>query len=211
MILLTNPQKIYISIAVAALLVVIFLATIFFFKRVYIKKHFKEAVYLKLSKIANENDYLLLNNYSINFDETHIGVIDHILISKKYIIAINDFSISGVVSGDIKDRSLRVIKSKKDVVNISNPLNYNINLVKRLNLYNRLDNELVKGLVVINDDSEVNILNNNNQFQMVRRIDLPKVIKKIDKEQVKNLKQSDVENFIGKLNKENQIRKQNEN
>ena len=211
MLLLTTPQKIYISAAVASVLLVLLLVGIFIYKKWYTKKHYKEAVYIKLSRLANENDYLLLNNYTINFDESHVGVIDHILISKKYIIVINDFPISGVVSGEIRDRSLRVVKSHKDIKNISNPLNYNINLIKRLNIYHRLDKEMVKGLVVINNDSEVAIEHSTDQFQMIRRKDLPRVIRNIDKSNVKNLKQADVENFINKLNRENTLRKQNEN
>ena len=210
-ILLTNPQKIYISASIASILLVLLLVGVFIYKKWYAHKHYKEATYLKLRRLAHENDYLLLNNYTINFDDTHIGVIDHILISKKYIIVINDFPISGVVSGEIKDRSLRVVKNKKEIINISNPLNYNVNLIKRLNIYHRLDKELVKGLVVINNDSEIAIEKSTNQFQMIRRKDLAKAIKEIDKDNVKNLRQSDVENFINKLDKENMLRRQNEN
>ena len=210
-ILLTNPQKIYISASIAAVILVILLTVIFVYKKWYAKKHYKEATYFILSKIAKENDYLLLNNYTINFDESHIGVIDHILISKKYIIVINDFPISGVVSGEMRDRSLRVVKSNKDIKNISNPLNYNINLIKRLNIYHRLDRELVKGLVVINNDSEIVMENSGDQFQMIRQKDLKKIIRRIDKVDVKNLKQGDVENFINKLYQENVLRRENEN
>ena len=209
-ILLTNPQKIYISVAILSFLLVMILVGLFIYKKWYAHKHYKEAVYLKLTKLANENDYLLLNNYQINFDDTHVGVIDHILISKKYIIVINDFPISGVVSGEIRDRSLRVVKSRKEIKNISNPLNYNINLIKRLNIYHRLDKELVKGLVVINNDSEITIEHSTDQFQMIRRKDLAKTIKEIDKANVKNLRQHDVENFINKLYNENRIKVQNE-
>ena len=210
-ILLTNPQKIYISASIAAVILVILLTVIFVYKKWYAKKHYKEATYFILSKIAKENDYLLLNNYTINFDESHIGVIDHILISKKYIIVINDFPISGVVSGEMRDRSLRVVKSNKDIKNISNPLNYNINLIKRLNIYHRLDRELVKGLVVVNNDSEIVMENSGDQFQMIRQKDLKKIIRRIDKVDVKNLKQGDVENFINKLYQENVLRRENEN
>ena len=211
MILLNTPQKIYLSSAVASILLVLLLVGIFIYKKWYAKKHYKEATYIKLSGLANENDYLLLNNYTINFDESHVGVIDHILISKKYIIVINDFPISGVVSGEMRDRSLRVVKGHKDIKNISNPLNYNINLIKRLNIYHRLDRELVKGLVVINNDSEIAISRSTDQFQMIRRKDLAKTIREIDKADVKNLKQCDVENFINKLYNENILRRNNEN
>ena len=203
MILLTNPQKIYISVLVVSFLLVALLVGVFFYKFVYAKKHFREATYLKLARLAKYNDYLLLNNYKINFDDEHIGIIDHILISKKYIFVINDFSISGVITGSLKDRSLRMIEGKNTVKNISNPLNYNINLIKRLNLYHRLDRDLVIGLVIINNDSEIMIEGMDNSFLMIRRKDLKKTIKRFEKANVKNLKENDVLNFINKLDREN--------
>ena len=204
--LLTNPQKIYIASLVALILLTILLVGIFLFKRLYPKKHYKEATYLVLSKLAKNEDYLLLNHFRINYDDTHVGVIDHILISKKYIFVINDFPLSGVISGEMKDRSLRLVKGKKEINNISNPLNYNINLIKRLNLYHRLDKDLVKGLVVVNNDAAVNMSRVGDQFIIIRRKELKKTIKSFDKDNVKNLKEDEIVNFINKLDRENRKR-----
>ena len=206
MILLTNPQIIYISSSVVLFIIFAILLFIYLYKAAWAKFHYKEASYLVLSHMANINDYLLLNNYKIDFDDSHVGVIDHILITKKYIYVINDFSISGVVSGDLRDRFLRVVTNKKEVKNISNPLNYNINLIKRLNLYNHLDQSFVKGLVVVNNDAYINIANANEQFMMIRRKDLNRIIAKHSKDKVNNLKEGDVVNFINKLDKQNHRR-----
>ena len=207
MILLTNLQKIYIASIVIAGILAIILILFFLYRHVYTKKHFKETVYFKLAGLAKLNDYLLLNNYGVDFDDDHIGVIDHLLISKKYIYVINDFELSGVVSGDLKDRSLRLIANNKKVKYISNPINYNINLIKRLNLYNRLDQTFVKGIVVVTNDTHVNLSSTNNQFMMLRKKELKKYILKADKDDVKPLKEKDVVNFINKLDRQNQNRK----
>ena len=204
---LTSAQTFYISISVIAILVAIILIAFFFYKFVFAKKRYKDVIYLKLARLAKFNDYLLLNNYAIDFDDTHVGIIDHILISKKYIFVINDFSLSGVISGDLKDRSLRVINGKNDVKIISNPLNYNINLIKRLNLYNHLDQTFVKGIVVIDNDSYINLSSQNKQFVMLRRKDLAHFIQKCEKDPVKPLKENEVVNFINKLDKQNRNRR----
>ncbi|MCQ2802865.1 MAG: NERD domain-containing protein [Bacilli bacterium] len=167
------------------------------------KKHFKEATYLKLSSLAENNDFLLLNNYKIDFDDSHVGLIDHLLISKKYIFAINDFSLSGVISGELRGRYLKVVNLKKQAADVSNPLNYNINLIKRLTMYNNLSQSYVKGIVVINDDSEINIKNQSNQFYMVKRKDLKSFILNIDKEDIGNLNEESIVKFIYKLSKQN--------
>lgn len=207
MILLTNPQKVYISCIVIAGLLAIILILFFLYHEVYTKKRFKFTVYFKLSGLAKINDYLLLNNYAVDFDDEHVGIIDHLLISKKYIYVINDFELSGVVSGDLKDRSLRLVNGEKSVKYISNPINYNINLIKRLNLYNRIDQTFVKGVVVIPNDTQINLSSTNSQFVMLRKKELKSFILKADKDAVKPLKENDVINFINKLNKQNKARK----
>ena len=204
--LLDTFQKIYIASGVAAILLILFLLGLFIYKRVWKKRHFKEATFLKLSHLAKANDYLLLNNFKLDFDDQHIANIDHILISKKYIFLITDFDLSGVISGELRDPLLRVVNNIKSAVNVSNPLNYNINLVKRLHTAYRFDPTFLKGVVVINDDSVINVTNPSEQFFMVRRKELAKLIRKFDHEKIANLKEKDVLYFISKLDKDNKAR-----
>lgn len=208
LVLLDTYQKIYIAAGTAAILLILFLLGLFIYKRVYKKRHYKEVTFLKLSHLAKANDYLLLNNFKLDFDDQHIANIDHILISKKYIFLITDFDLSGVISGELRDPLLRVANNYSEAVNVSNPLNYNINLVKRLHTAYRFDPSFLKGVVVINDDAVVNITNPSDQFFMVTRKDLPKLIRKFDREKIANLKEKDVLYFISKLDKDN--KKKNE-
>ena len=199
-------QKIYIASSVLASILVLFFFGLFIYKRVYKKRHYKEVTFLKLSHLAKANDYLLLNNFKLDFDAQHIANIDHILISKKYIFLITDFDLSGVISGELRDPLLRVAANPNQAVNVSNPLNYNINLVKRLHTAYRFDPSYLKGVVVINDDAVVNITNPSDQFFMVRRKDLSKLIRRFDKEKIANLKEKDILNFINKLDIDNKKR-----
>ena len=207
MILLTIPQTIYIAVLSLAFILLVIFSILFIYKKIYTKKHYREAIFLKLSHLAKYNDYLLLNNYYLDFDDKHVGCIDHILISKKYIFVINDFCLSGVISGDVRDDHLRLIDFKKTAKIISNPINYNINLIKKLNTKSRLDQTFVKGLVVVNNDAKIIVTNMGDQFMIVRRKDLPSVISKFDDDNVKNLKENEVVNFINKLNRNNNKRK----
>lgn len=200
--LFNTIQTAYIVSAIICGLLVIALFVIFIFKNVYAPKHIRELTYMKLSRICNVNDYLLLNNYRIPIDDSNIGSIDHIVISNKFIIVINDFSLSGVISGNSSSEKLKAF-DKKGTNLIVNPLNYNINLTKRLALFNDLNNSLIKGLVVIRNDSKINVTNSNSQFQMIKLKDLKKTIKEFDKEPVKKLKEDDVVRFIKYLNANN--------
>ena len=197
---LSTPQVTYISLAIIAIAVIFILLFYLIFRNFYEAKHIKELTYRSLYRLANKNDYLLLNNYRIPIDDKNVGFIDHILITKKFIVLINDFSISGVVSGDYKSEELVNVKKKTEI--IANPLNYNINLTKRLSLFNDLDHSFLRGLVVINNDSKIMINNSNEQFQLIRRKDIAKTIKKFDHSGVGNLNEESVVKFINYLNKQ---------
>lgn len=202
MILLSTSQTLYISLAIIGVLVVIFLICLLYFRNIYRNKHARELTYLKLSKICEHNDYLLLNDYHIDFDDKNKGLIDHLVISNKYIIIISVFSISGVLSGKFQGEEL-VNVNKKGTSIVANPINYNINLTKRLALFNDLNTSFLKGLVVINNDSSIKIEGHNEQFKIIKRKELNKTIKEFDKENIKNLNEESVIKFINKLNEEN--------
>ena len=202
MILLTPNQALYISLGTVGVLLALFLLCFLYYRNRYVRKHARELTYLKLSRICEHNDYLLLNDYRINFDDSNTGLIDHLVISNKYIIIISVFSISGVLSGKFQSEEL-VNVNKKGTSIVANPINYNINLTKRLSLFNDLNHSFLKGLVVINNDSDIKIEGHNDQFQIIKRKDLGKAIKEFDKENVKNLNEESVVRFINKLNEEN--------
>ncbi len=202
MIFYTIAQKIYLSAAILGGLVIVFLLWLLFYKNYYKKHRLSKSVGYQLYRFSDLNDYLLLNDYKIHIDDTHIGKIDHVLITNKFIIIINDFNISGVISGDYTSEQLKLTDAKGDKL-IHNPLNYNCNLTKRVALFNDLDNSFLKGIVVVNDDAMIDIDNIPNQFSICSKKDLKRVIKEFDKEEVKPFKEDTIVNFINVLNERN--------
>ena len=202
MINLSIAQSIYIGVLIAGIILVLALLFGLIYYRVLRNKYIKFFVYKELYSLAHYNDYLLLNDYRINLDKTHFGIIDHILITSKYILLINDFNLSGVLEGEFTDNELLQM-SKKETKSIINPLNLNVNLSKRVILVNDLDPSLVKGIVVVNNDSHVDIKNMPENYRFVRRKDLKSCIKDIEKTKVKKLKEEQVVKFINFLNEYN--------
>ncbi len=202
MIMLSLSQKIYISFVILGGLIVIFLLWLLFYRNLYKKYCLKKAVGYTLYRYSNLNDYLLLNDYRVHIDDKHIGHIEHVLISNKFIIIINDFQISGVLSGEYNSEQLKLTTKKGDEL-IANPLNYNRNLTRRVALFNDLDNNFLKGIVVINDDSIIDITGIPNQFKICTKKELKKVIAEFDKEDVKPFKEETVIKFINILNDNN--------
>ena len=206
MILLNNDQKIYLSLLIVGGVIVLLLLFFLIYRNFIAKRRIKIRTGKRLYRFANVNDYLLLNNYKIQIDEKNMGVVDHILITNKFIFVIHDFPISGYVGGVYLDEQLHHITRKNDEL-IANPLNYNRNLSKRLAQYNGLDNSFLKGIVVTNEDAYFDISELPGQFAVCRPSQLMKTIKKMDGVKIKPFKEDTIVNFINSLAKENQNEK----
>ena len=202
MILLTSPQKIYITLLIIGIAVFLVLLFVLLYRLWTARKVNNKLVASKLYRFANMNDYLLLNDYRINIDDVNVGKIDHILVSNKYIYVIHDYSYYGVISGLYFDEQLK-LTNKKGEKNIANPLNYNRNLAKRLALSNGLDNTFIKGIVVVGDQSAFKIDELPAQFNICRLSKLIKTIKELDGSEVKPFKEETIVKFINYLSKEN--------
>ena len=207
MFLLTQPQAIYLSLLITGVILVILIFVFLLYKNILSKKRIKKITMNRLYRFANVNDYLLLNNYKIQIDDTHEGVIDHLLITDRFIFVIHDFNLSGVIEGRYFDEQLNAIINKEEKY-IANPMNYNRNMAKRLALYQGLDNSYLKGIVVISNDTIVNIDEIPEQYAIVKANKLIKTIKKMDGVKIKPFKEDTIVDFINALNKENENKKQ---
>lgn len=207
MFIITQPQAIYLSLLIAGVILVILIFVFLLYKNILSKKKIKKITMNRLYRFANVNDYLLLNNYKIQIDDTHEGVIDHLLITDRFIFVIHDFNLSGVIEGRYFDEQLNAVINKEEKY-IANPMNYNRNMAKRLALYQGLDNSYLKGIVVINNDTIVNIDEIPEQYAIVKANKLIKTIKKMDGVKIKPFKEDTIVDFINALNKENENKKQ---
>lgn len=103
--------------------IVFLLLTIYLLFRFKIKRNHKKAVYKQLHLLAEERDYLLLNNVTLflndNYDEPTL--FDHIFFGDKYIYVIQDYDKEGGIFGNIVDRYLLLQKNDKTYKSI-NPL-----------------------------------------------------------------------------------------
>ena len=198
----TNEQQIYLSLMIVGVFFALLILVILFYRIFFRGKNLKNSTYKMLYRYSDLNDYLLLNNYRIHIDTNNVGDINHVLISNKFIVVINVFPISGVLTGSYMDEQLR-LTDKKGTKLIANPLNYNRNLTKRVALFNDLDNSFIKGIVVVNSDSVIKINDIPEQYFICKRSELKKVLRIIDSIDVKPFKEDTVVDFINRLNKEN--------
>ena len=192
-----NPVgfTIFICALIFILLLLLFLIIFPFAKRHYNFKNFQKIYYKEIRKIAEINDYYLINNLVIKNNNQLICRIDHVLFGDKYIYVIKDRYYRGAISGKKEDSTWFLYSNQKKQFEMDNPMAMNEKRLEKLSLVTNIDKSFFISILVINDNCVVknaNELNKNNSF-IVSKKNLRKLIKNIEKRNVKNMDQKQLE------------------
>ena len=192
-----NPVgfTIFICALIFILLLLLFLIIFPFAKRHYNFKNFQKIYYKEIRKIAEINDYYLINNLVIKNNNQLICRIDHVLFGDKYIYVIKDRYYRGAISGKKEDSTWFFYSNQKKQFEMDNPMAMNEKRLEKLSLVTNIDKSFFISILVINDNCVVknaNELIKNNSF-IVSKKNLRKLIKNIEKRNVKNMDQKQLE------------------
>ena len=192
-----NPVgfTIFICALIFILLLLLFLIIFPFAKRHYNFKNFQKIYYKEIRKIAEINDYYLINNLVIKNNNQLICRIDHVLFGDKYIYVIKDRYYRGAISGKKEDSTWFFYSNQKKQFEMDNPMAMNEKRLEKLSLVTNIDKSFFISILVINDNcvlKNANELNKNNSF-IVSKKNLRKLIKNIEKRNVKNMDQKQLE------------------
>lgn len=177
------------------LLLLLFLIIFPFAKRHYNFKNFQKIYYKEIRKIVDINDYYLINNLVIKNNNQLICRIDHVLFGDKYIYVIKDRYYRGAISGKKEDAAWFFYSNNKKQYEMDNPMAMNEKRVEKLSLVTNIDPSFFISILLINDNCVIknaNELNKENSF-IVSRKNLKKLIKTIEKRNVKNMDQKQLE------------------
>ena len=182
-----NPVgfTIFICALIFILLLLLFLIIFPFAKRHYNFKNFQKIYYKEIRKIAEINDYYLINNLVIKNNNQ--------LICRIYVI--KDRYYRGAISGKKEDSTWFFYSNQKKQFEMDNPMAMNEKRLEKLSLVTNIDKSFFISILVINDNCVVknaNELNKNNSF-IVSKKNLRKLIKNIEKRNVKNMDQKQLE------------------
>ncbi len=120
--------------------------------RHYFKVHHTvRAYYPKMKRIAEDNDYYLINDFASRTSDEETFHIDHLLVGNKYIYCIRDRYYEGALTAKENDPTW-VHYGRKGSKYISNPMMRNLVRMEYLSLISGIDNSMFISIVVINDD-----------------------------------------------------------
>lgn len=171
------------------------------------KKHFKEYCYKSIYKIAFDEDYYLINNLLFRVDPTKVARIDHILFGNKYIYIIIDAYFEGDLTGKETDKSLILINERGKKYYTDNQYLVSKALVKSLADSTGIDNSLLIGIVVVNNNCKLSIETTNKQYYLIQKNKLKRLIRAIESRNVGNINAAQLEALVKAIDKLNRTKK----
>ena len=209
--LFTVPQLLYIILVPMVVLGGLFCLIFFPIRKRVIRKQYVDHYYREIYKIAQQNDYYLINDFVFKIDDASLLTSDHVLFANKYVYLISDFYYDGDIVGKAGDKSL-VCLSKKDKKHyIDNPMLFNKHVLNRLCMMTNLDPSIMIGVSLVNDDIRVEIDSDSKDFYLIQRNKLASLVKAIESRPISNLNAQSLENLVQSINKMNKRKKNNVN
>jgi hypothetical protein len=189
---------IFISLCVILALFLIFLLFFPFIRRSYIFHNFKKVYYKKINNIVLNNDYLLINDLTLNDRDGKICTIDHLVFAQKYIYVIKDRYYRGGVSGKKEDNVWLFYGKQGQREEFENPMNINKKRIDKLANITHFDKEYFISIVLINNDCVIKNLKslNSGDSYIVPYGKLNSLIKTIESRDVAPIEQKGLEKAV---------------
>lgn len=172
----------------------------------HIKNHFREYCYKKIYKVAFDEDYYLINNFSFKVDGKSV-TIDHILFGNKYFYVIIDTYLPGDLIGKENDNSLILIDRHNKKFYTENQFQTCKSLMEYLKVKTGIDQDLLIGIAIVNNDCRVGVESNSKQLYIIQRNKFKKLVKAIESRDVKKINEQEMDRFVKTLDEMNRNKK----
>lgn len=166
------------------------------------KNYTVRSYYKKIMRVAEDNDYYLINQWAMKWGEgKNEGIhIDHILFGNKYIYVIKDRYYRGAITAKAEDRSWVYYRSKKSKKYIDNPLLLNKIRADRLSISANQPRQYFVSIVLVNDDCLVTPFHNLDDGNYLLSLSqLPKFINNYESRKVKPFSEKELSAVVRDL------------
>lgn len=194
---------VFISLCSAIVIAATIVIWVLVYKNVYYPKKYKEVHYKEVAKIVNNQDYRLINRFIFRIEENKKAVIDHIIFGEKFIYLVFSRYYKGNLEGKLDDSSFIITNKKGKKMYTENPFKYMNFVVSRLCINSGLEDSLLIGIVMVNNDCAITIPNKSEKFFVINKKRLPKLIKEFESKDIGKFKEDELQKAILVLDKMN--------
>jgi hypothetical protein len=195
---------ILLSISLGSLLLLLLPAI----KDLIYKHRYMEIFHKTIIRIAEDQDYQLINPVLFKLDDSTFLKIDHLLFGDKFIFVIKDEYYNGALLGKLKDQNwLFHHYDKQKGKFIKNPFVVNARRIEKLSLLTQLKEDFFVSIIVVNDEAMIDRVSRGDNFSYIVSIKkLPRVIAAFEDRNVMKLDAEKTQlavNSIYRLSEEN--------
>lgn len=188
---------VYIIFIILFVFVFLNLYLFLFYKKIYLKYRYKNYYYQKIYRYVLNNDYLLINNFKYNYGKKDEIYIDHIIFGKKFIYLVYDNFYFGCLNGNVDDNYLLYYSSDNKTSVINNPIKRSLNISKRFYMEFNLDSNLIKSVILFNNDCLLQIneeldIKNNKDYIKINNVDLIKSLREFENSDISDINQEEI-------------------
>ena len=203
---LSTLQMLFLILAPIVVITILVFFVILPIRERQIKNHFREYCYKQIYKLAFDEDYYLINDFSFKVDGKSVSI-DHILFGNKYFYVIIDTYLPGDLIGKENDKSLILIDKHNQKFYTENQFQTCKLLMDYLKAKTGIDKELLIGIAIVNNDCKVGVESNSKQFYIIQRNKFKKLVKAIENREVAKINQIEMDNFVKSLGEMKENRK----
>ena len=136
-------------------------------------------------------------------EEEKYAKIDHIIFGEKFFYLIFSRYYAGDIKGKADDQSLVFVDKKGKKFYTENQFAYMKFVINKLCIQTGLDESLLIGIVLVNNDCKVLVESNLDHFYMIPRKELTRAIKGIESRDIGALNDNQLQNVVLILSKMN--------
>lgn len=200
---LTTIQIVFIVVAPILVMLLVSIFVVYPLVRKSRNNKYKEYYYRKIYQIAQDKDYLLINNFLFKYDSKHYASIDHILFADKYIYIIIDHFLDGHITGEAEDNEVIINPSEGERKYYQNPLKEVDDIVYKLSVVTGIEFNMMIGIAMINNDVNCSIVSHSKKNYIIQRNNFSKLLKKIESRNIPNLDEEQLVRVANALSKAN--------
>lgn len=112
----------------------------------------EDMFYKKVYKVVRNTDFYLVNNLTFKSGDEVVSVVPHVIGGNKFLYLISEYYCDGCLEARGDDRSWICYFRDGTKSNVSNPIYANKKLVSDFSLRLGFSKDMIKGIVVVNDD-----------------------------------------------------------
>lgn len=203
---LTTLQILFLILAPVVVITLLVFFVVLPIKQYRIKNHFKDYCHKVIYKVAFDEDYYLINDFTFKVDFKTI-TIDHLLFGNKYFYVIIDSYLPGDLIGKENDKSLILIDNHNQKFYTENQFQTCKTLIDYLGIKTGISKDLLIGVAIVNNDCKIGVESNSKQNFIIHRNKFKKLIKTIESRDVGKINQAQMDNFVKAIDELNRKKK----